>query len=147
MISEAGSENYRGGNLYIDEPDNLRQSHDIAKKLWNRTGVPLGFFLSVGIQASASSQLKRRVISENRREDGWTSRSRLTWVTLDVWCVSGQSQQREDWSMSKFSKIRYVGLDVHKDTIVIAVADEGRDAARVIAEIPFEWNALRKVLD
>lgn len=49
--------------------------------------------------------------------------------------------------MSKFSKIRYVGLDVHKDTIVIAVADEGRDAARVIAEIPFEWNALRKVLD
>ena len=30
---------------------------------------------------------------------------------------------------------------------MIAVADEGRDAARVIAEIPFEWNALRKVLD
>ena len=32
------------------------------------------------------------------------------------------------------TKIRYVGLDVHKDTIVIAVADEGRGDAEVLAK-------------
>jgi hypothetical protein len=29
------------------------------------------------------------------------------------------------------SKVRYVGLDVHKDSIVIAVANAGRGEARV----------------
>lgn len=61
--------------------------------------------------------------------------------------VLGQSQQREDWSMTHSIKTRYVGLDVHKDSIVIAVADEGRAAARVIGTIPHEWKALRKELD
>jgi|GEM_PF-6936117 len=28
--------------------------------------------------------------------------------------------------MSKITTIRYVGLDAHKDSIVIAVADQGR---------------------
>lgn len=37
-----------------------------------------------------------------------------------------QCQYREDWSMSKITTIRYVGLDAHKDSIVIAVADQGR---------------------
>jgi len=40
-----------------------------------------------------------------------------------------------------------VGLDVHQDTIVIAVAQLGWEAARVIGTLPHEWNALRKVLD
>jgi transposase len=42
---------------------------------------------------------------------------------------------------------KYVGLDVHKDTIVVAVAEEGRNAARVVATVPHEMKALSKVLD
>lgn len=36
------------------------------------------------------------------------------------------------------ARIRFVGLDVHKDTIVIAVADEGATPAEALAEIPHE---------
>jgi transposase len=42
---------------------------------------------------------------------------------------------------------RCVGLDVHKDSIVIAVAEAGRESARVLGSVPFEWKALSKVLD
>jgi transposase len=49
--------------------------------------------------------------------------------------------------MTQCIKTRFVGLDVHKDTIVIAVAELGREAARVVATVPHEWKALRKVLD
>lgn len=38
--------------------------------------------------------------------------------------------------------VRYVGLDVHADTIVIAVADEGRAPAKVLATIPHDWKSL-----
>lgn len=44
------------------------------------------------------------------------------------------------------SKVRYVGLDVHKDTIVIAVAEEGRDSAREVCTIASDWRSLEKVL-
>ena len=43
-------------------------------------------------------------------------------------------------------KVRFVGLDVHKDSIVIAVAEEGRDAARAIGAFPSDWNSLHKQL-
>jgi transposase len=49
--------------------------------------------------------------------------------------------------MTQCIKTRFVGLDVHKETIVIAVAELGREAARVVATVPHEWKALRKVLD
>jgi transposase len=49
--------------------------------------------------------------------------------------------------MTQCIKTRFVGLDVHKDTIVVAVAELGREAARVVATVPHEWKALRKVLD
>jgi transposase len=49
--------------------------------------------------------------------------------------------------MAQCIKTRFVGLDVHKDTIVIAVAELGREAARVVATVAHEWKALRKVLD
>ena len=52
----------------------------------------------------------------------------MTWVILDAWGVPGQSQHREDWSMTSFYKTKFVGLDVHKDSIVIAVAEAGRQA-------------------
>jgi transposase len=44
-------------------------------------------------------------------------------------------------------KTVFVGLDVHKDSIVVAVAETGREAARVVATVPYEWKALRKVLE
>jgi transposase len=49
--------------------------------------------------------------------------------------------------MCESTKTKYVGLDVHKDTIVIAVAEAGRQPARLLATVPHEWTALRKVLD
>ena len=44
------------------------------------------------------------------------------------------------------SKVRYVGLDVHKDTIVIAVAEDGRDSAREVGVFPSDWVSLEKQL-
>jgi transposase len=54
-----------------------------------------------------------------------------------------QSHKREDWSMNN---LRFVGLDVHKETIVIAVADEGREAPSVVATIPHDVVQLMKQL-
>lgn len=44
------------------------------------------------------------------------------------------------------TKLRYVGLDVHKDSIVIAVADEGRGAVREIGTFASDWQSLHKPL-
>jgi len=45
------------------------------------------------------------------------------------------------------SKIRkYVGLDVHKDSISIAVAEEGREAPRFLKRIPNDTTRLMRVL-
>ena len=41
-----------------------------------------------------------------------------------------QSRHREDWSMSESTTIRYVGLDVHRDSIAIAVAVERMGSRR-----------------
>ena len=49
--------------------------------------------------------------------------------------------------MSQCTTSKSVGLDVHKDSIVIAVAEVGREAARVIGTVPYEWKALSKVLE
>lgn len=43
-------------------------------------------------------------------------------------------------------KIRYVGLDVHKDTISIAVAESGHDEVRFLGKIPSDWASLHKQL-
>ena len=42
--------------------------------------------------------------------------------------------------------LRYVGLDVHKDTIVIALAEEGRQAATLWKTIPYDELRLVKAL-
>ena len=44
------------------------------------------------------------------------------------------------------STIRYVGLDVHKETIVVGVAEEGRSTPEVLATIPNTKVALDKAL-
>jgi len=45
------------------------------------------------------------------------------------------------------SKVRYVGLDVHKDSIVIAVAEDDRSAVRSVGIFPSDWESLRKQLE
>ncbi len=44
------------------------------------------------------------------------------------------------------SKLRYVGLDVHKDTIVMAVAEEGQGEAKVLGAFPHDVAKLIKRL-
>jgi transposase len=45
------------------------------------------------------------------------------------------------------TSVIYVGLDVHKDSIVIAVAREGREAAERWKSIPYDGVRLRKTLN
>jgi transposase len=40
------------------------------------------------------------------------------------------------------STVRYVGLDVHKETVVIAVADDNARAAEVLGEVPHEASRI-----
>lgn len=49
--------------------------------------------------------------------------------------------------MSDSIKTVFVGLDVHKDSIVIAAAEAGRAPARVVATVPSEWKAIRRALE
>jgi transposase len=42
--------------------------------------------------------------------------------------------------------LRFVGLDVHEDSITTAVAEQGRESAHVVAETPNDWGLLRKKL-
>jgi transposase len=44
------------------------------------------------------------------------------------------------------ASVIYVGMDVHKDTIVLAVAREGREEAETWQTIPYDGVKLRKVL-
>jgi transposase len=47
--------------------------------------------------------------------------------------------------MDKATKV-YLGLDVHKDTIALAVAEAGRSAGRVIGTVPHDLNRVVKAL-
>ncbi|MEZ6055860.1 MAG: hypothetical protein R3C01_04070 [Planctomycetaceae bacterium] len=42
--------------------------------------------------------------------------------------------------------LRYVGLDVHKDSISVAVADVGDAAAQVLERLPFDEARVLKLL-
>ncbi len=43
--------------------------------------------------------------------------------------------------------LRFVGLDVHKDSIAVAVAESGREPARLLETIAHDEVALLRVLD
>ena len=44
------------------------------------------------------------------------------------------------------TKLRFLGLDVHKLTMTIAVAEEGDGESQVVAKIPNSWPVLLKHL-
>ena len=44
------------------------------------------------------------------------------------------------------AKLRFVGLDVHKDSIAIAVAEDGRRPARDVGTFSSDWLAIEKQL-
>jgi transposase len=48
--------------------------------------------------------------------------------------------------MSNSNRSRFVGLDVHAQTIALAVADEGREPARSVAVVPNDLAALTQAL-
>jgi transposase len=58
---------------------------------------------------------------------------------------SVQSQYREDWSVTDSNTTRFVGLDVHKETIAVAVAD-GSLPAKILSTIPNDLATLLKTL-
>src|SRR5215212_511456 len=65
--------------------------------------------------------------------------------TERVW-RSVQSRHREDWSMTQATTVRFVGLDVHRDTIAIAVALNDGQPAASLATIPNDALELLKRL-
>ena len=71
-----------------------------------------------------------------------------------VGCAGGktanQSYTREGPTVNKHTteacSIKYVGLDVHKETVAVAVADSGTAEARGLGIIPNDTNALRALV-
>lgn len=41
----------------------------------------------------------------------------------------------------------FVGLDVHQNTVAVAVASAGREAPRFVGTVAPQWGALSKALD
>src|SRR5438309_2193046 len=59
---------------------------------------------------------------------------------------SVQSRHREDWSMSESTTLQFVGLDVHRDSVAIAVAKPDGQPAQSLATVPNDITGLIKRL-
>src|ERR1017187_631618 len=64
-------------------------------------------------------------------------------ITLAAGRQTAQSRMREAGPMEK---VRFVGLDVHKESIAIAVADGDGSAPETVATVPNDTSALLKRL-
>jgi hypothetical protein len=64
--------------------------------------------------------------------------------------TASQSYTRKGAAVTKHTteacSIKYVGLDVHKETIAVAVADSGTAEPRVLGIIPNDTDALRALV-
>ena len=74
---------------------------------------------------------------------GGSASSRL-WVAVLRVHTSPQSHMR---NRSMSDSIRFVGLDVHADSITVAVAGEGRGEARHIARYLDDFNRLLNLMN
>src|ERR1017187_6784876 len=67
-----------------------------------------------------------------------------TRVTLGVCSTEGAEPQLRGQVMKEFTK--YVGLDVHKETIAVSVAEAGGGEVRYIGEISNTPEAIKKLV-
>ena len=107
-----------------------------------------------------STPRKRVSVDAAKRESvarqhaaGSADRSRSRTVGYAEGRTSGQSYTRKEPAMTKDTTtdkgpatIKYVGLDVHKDTIAIAVADDSKPDGLVLGIYPNDEARLRSVL-
>ena len=68
------------------------------------------------------------------RQNGWTSRSRITWVALRGGAAWAPSHNGRTGPMRK--NLRFVGLDVHKDSICRRRGGEWAGACAVVGDDP-----------
>ncbi|MEZ6055552.1 MAG: hypothetical protein R3C01_02495 [Planctomycetaceae bacterium] len=78
-------------------------------------------------------------------ETEWKDRRSLgAWVR--IWVIAVPDFQSHNSEAGPMMTLRYVGLDVHKDSISVAVADVGDAAAQVLERLPFDEARVLKLL-
>ena len=50
------------------------------------------------------------------------------------------------WRLVTRKTIKYVALDVHKNSISIAIADDGQEEVRYFGKIDYDFNQLDKII-
>ncbi len=78
------------------------------------------------------------------RQDGWTGLPEYVGYAAQEVSPRAVQSRKGSLSMSKITK--YVGIDVHKDSNSIAVAEEGRSEPRFLERIPGCNTRLLRVL-
>src|SRR6202166_1352300 len=81
-----------------------------------------------------------RLISASH--NGMTGSDSQAWVMLRIGRQAVQSHKRRSRSMER---VKFVGLDVHAETIAVAVAEQG-GGVRSLGEIPNREEPVRKLV-